>query len=929
MVRGNWQKRVERAQDRRDLAKIKKIRKGQKAVYKALVQKDLWPLLDKFKLLGICDLERPPDKLHLWVDCLPKSREKEERAAADLEEDDDVSSRKGKKKPKKKSKGLASPAAKKAHPRSHENVKDDEGDEDEQLLCHQYFFTGKCDAFEKGGKPKKNASSCVHCHYSAKKELTLATVLNRKSRKERDSSSPDEQTTKTVINRASNAAALAQMKLDGIDIDSAEMEALSERKNDNFGIEMLHYMDVSLLSAQSGKIDAIDLIMKMFEAENVNIGAIAYVAYGDVLLFDRYDGGVLTSEEAELQIFGGGAKGMSTDDNSSAISDGIIHFPATVLEQVISYLPGGYAGILPSLCKSLYEEIGTTSPSLWKELMERNGWALPDDPRSDPKTLYKTFFVSHYRACERVKSLKDSIKNLIERLPIEVESRNTASIQIEDTCNRENPELYSSVFNSTIVIWDEGSVLVGTRGDCVLRLFRTYVRQNSGDEIALREVFYMRVAPVPLSKKFICRQESIALDERYVACSFEMNDRYFVTSITKDDLLSNSTETAIEGNGDILTVLDISLSFLEYYSNTDKDSVINTFDFLDDVDVDSIHETVKFNLKSGLRACGNGVFCVIVHISVVVGEEQEQNHLGILSLSLSKGRNTIVDFIALRPPDGDVWPELTTNYKLKKRADSTEILCYFPPMESLSNATNIPVLESSSFVTVVDRHGRFGVFHHKSPVSTLNESFRLAGSAGEDFCLRLPEFIATSFFVRSTERSKTQLAFQITPTRGDAVESQVLILERHYERIVSMKCLDRNYVILICAKDDDPDAIDGNWFYGDSQERALLDFIIIHVPSMKEIQCIKLSLLRNHGNLTHIEADFDTGNKSMLAGFVEGCGLVLSGAALKNFTLDNDITSKTGSTPKSTKKTKKKKRLVAGKSGKKDGFARGQGLRGG
>jgi len=155
MVRGNWQKRVERAQDRRDLAKIKKIRKGQKAVYKALVQKDLWPLLDKFKLVGICNLERPPDKLHLWVDCLPKSREKEERAAADLEEDDDVSSRKGKKKPKKKSKGLASPAAKKAHPRSHENVKDDEGDEDEQLLCHQYFFTGKCDAFEKGGKPKK------------------------------------------------------------------------------------------------------------------------------------------------------------------------------------------------------------------------------------------------------------------------------------------------------------------------------------------------------------------------------------------------------------------------------------------------------------------------------------------------------------------------------------------------------------------------------------------------------------------------------------------------------------------------------------------------------------------------------------------------------------------------------------------------------
>jgi hypothetical protein len=918
MVRGNWQKRVERAQDRRDQAKTKKIRKGQKALYKALVQNELWPLLDKFKLI---DSDSPLDNLHLWVDCKPVSRDND----AEFQDNDDSDSRQSKKKPKQKSKGDATPAIKKAHPRSHENVRDEDGVEDEQLLCHQYFFTGTCGGFAKGGKSRKNAPLCQHCHYLSKKHLTLAGALSLKSLKQKNNSSSisavhvDDENHKHVLGRASNAAALAQKILDGVDINS-DVDIISDAINENVGIDMVHYMKIPIVSTHGEKIDVTDAIMKVFSVEKVNIGAIAYVAYGNVLLFDRFDGGVVISPEAELDIFGGSDEDNEHIINSAAISDGLIHFPGTVLEHVLGYLPGGYAGILPRVCKSLYQEVGTTSPSLWKLLIQRSGWPLPEDPDSDPTTLHKAAFLSHFRICQRVKAFNNGIKNLIENVDSNSIGKNTALSRFQEKQN-------FPTGNSILCLWNESSVLVASRSDCVLRLFKCY-GQNSTDKKSLREVFNLRLAPVPLSKKVECSLESIALDDRYAACSFSVSGKYFVTSITKEDLLSNSTENVIEGN-DILQIHDLTKSFLEYYESIDDSQMRDT---LVNLDVNGM-ETVRVKVIDDLKACGNGIFCAIVRISVATDEdefadEDEDISVGVLSLSLSKERNAVLDFVLLPSSlyDAAASLRISTNYHLKRRTDSTELTC------------SIPSWESDLFFTVVDRKGKFEeirVSHQGMFAPTLDESWDLLPNDREStHTVRTPENIATSYLLQNQDNLTRRVACILYPAHDHTVDSTVLFLERDYESVLSMKCMNRDYLVLVCAcgRTENPPIFDGHWFGDDfdrlSNTQGLFHLVIVHVPSKKEIQCTELSLSQAYAGEPKLPRLFDVGNHCTVVGLVEDFGITLSGAALMDSTtFTNETCGET--TSKAAKKVKKKKRLTAVKSGKKDGFARGQGLRGG
>ena len=70
MVRGNWQRRVELNESRRNEAKQKKLRSEEKKAYKSLVQK-LLSVLERHDNVIWQHLEEKAWEIHIWVDSIP------------------------------------------------------------------------------------------------------------------------------------------------------------------------------------------------------------------------------------------------------------------------------------------------------------------------------------------------------------------------------------------------------------------------------------------------------------------------------------------------------------------------------------------------------------------------------------------------------------------------------------------------------------------------------------------------------------------------------------------------------------------------------------------------------------------------------------------------------------------------------------------
>ena len=105
-----------------------------------------------------------------------------------------------------------------------------------------------------------------------------------------------------------------------------------------------------------------ELLSKILVSDKVSIIRIAYVAYCNVLLFYRFDGRKVLDEENELKLFHSSELGNSINmSDSNQECDNIINLLGPVLEPILSYLPDKYIGVVPSICITFYDEIGTSS----------------------------------------------------------------------------------------------------------------------------------------------------------------------------------------------------------------------------------------------------------------------------------------------------------------------------------------------------------------------------------------------------------------------------------------------------------------------------------------------------------------------------------------------------------------------------------------
>ena len=853
MARGNFQRRIEIAQERQKEQKNKKLRKEQRSVHKALVHNVLWPLLDQFKYTNP---NLPLGKMHLWVDSIPELGQ--EQSTVDEVDDVDSASKKGnhKKTGKSRAKGDAKPAMKKYHPRSHENAEDDNEEDDEPLLCLDFFFTGTCQGLQSGGKSKKGRTHCDLVHPS-KKELTLASIL--KPTQSVNNLNVDAQ---VALKRSSTAALTTQKKLDGDEIPIAEM-TLSKSP----GIDMLYHLEVPLVG-EGAAGNMTKLVTSMLAKGKVAVSSIAYVVYGNVLIFDRCDGGKVISPQNERKLLG-----IDDDsDDEDPKSDRLIKFPAAVLEQILMYLPGSFSGLVPMVCKNLRAEIGTQSPALWRQLIRREGWVEPKcDDQADPITFYKSFFISHERIRQRVEAFKGGVEKLVNPDNKTELSRGTALGSLSE---------YLEDLDSVVMhIWSENSVLIASQNDCMLHLY-TVSKQNSSDEKLLREIMQVRLAPVPISKKIHCWLSHMAMDDCYVLFSFDVDGRSILASMTKDELLSNSTEEMIEC-GDSLKTHDLSVAIKDYVQTKGDDAFLVGDQIYDD---DMIFKVID------LKEIGHGLFCILVNIDASNGDGEEDDVevcTGFLSFSVSEGIERVLDYVEIPMDIASGTPILATNVQWKHRSEIVEIVC------KSSKGHEI-------YVANVDRSG---IIHQKA---YLNQYRRIVP---EDRAVEMPKYSSHALRTPSRLVGYSEIGGRLDVYTLEPDSPPIdLFLQQDFNTILSMNHLEDGYVLMLCRRDPETlpaeEDIDGHWFgenVSSISQVHCLYFIVIHIPTMTEIYVSSVLSTQKVDMMVAI------GNDRTIAAAVGGAGSCFSGSSIVSLkTLEEDSSSH-----KQKKVKKKNKRLVA------------------
>ena len=902
MSRGR-QKRVEKAQERREDAKKKKVRKEIRSFYKSLVQNQLLPLLDKVNtnMNNVkCNVPVPVEKIHLWVDAIPNSRvSKNDIVQDEIDEDKSSNSSSSKKNRKKKSSMQGPSSAKKAHPRS--VVEEEDQVDDEPLLCRRYFFTNECTGNKKTGKSKKSVQSCQYGHnHHSSKHMTLAKALMNTTN---SGLNDDTDNIKETLKRASKAAAVSQMKLDGASGGEIDVDKID-------GIDMLHHLAIPIKSLDPGgnAMTATELISKTLVAEKVPISGIAYVVYNDNLLYDRFEGGKMIDEETEKNLFESNDQGIgSIQKSANQEGNDIVDFSGPVLELILTFLPDKYSGLVPTVCKSFSHEIGTHSPALWKYLLSRHNWpmgCLEYARDANPITLSRDSFVNHFYVYRRVEALNHAVCDVMYANTDNSTCTNTPKSSLIATKMFGNQKNGGGYF-SELLFWDENSVLAVSKDDCVLRMFNVSSEQNSS--ISCKLIIELRVAPVPASKKQSCSLESVALDDRYLSCVYIVDGEFVITSILKEHILTNSMEESIVG-GEILKSHDLTTKFLEFREeNMDtEDYAFLVHPLLANEDN---REDLFVSLLSSIYTCGHGVFCAIAEVFLSGNELTEMNvFTGIITLSASKGRNLVLDFIPL--PDADAIFSLSTNYQRKDRIAPTVVAIKSPSSSDL-------------LLVSVDRNGKF---RSRDLETTSDEITEIRIRDHTNWCniltLNSRNYVVTSYLYSElsiVDSACKSVAISVQNVGADNLNdiTSIIKLRNVYQKILAMAFIEEDYLMITCAciNPRDPEWRTSVFANNEDSTEAnkVLDFVMIHMPSRSEIHCSSVRMSPS-ASVEDMGSPFpvlmNCSKKGAMAAIVGGKGICVTG--INRMGLANGMANKKSSKTKKVK-TKKKKFSVTGK----------------
>ena len=579
MVRGNWQKRVESAQARREEQRARKARKGDREAHRQM-SSGLMSYLASYDdgppsggSIGGADALQP-QLMHVWVDSDPRSnsgggngRAPAQDSAGFDSDDEGIGKKRGKKGGgggKKQSRRPQQGSAKKAHPRQglkNSHHFDEEGGAsgaDAQQLCVRHFFYNKCAglaaAGKKGGGGKGGAAVCKLQHM---RDTTLALALKKVREVEGDIA-------------ASASAVISASDGGGEDQDEQVGGAASSIAEDA-SMSMLWYLPVPLeedTDNDSGK-GINEILQSVLSKSKLGAATIVYVCLGKRLLYDRNRGGVIeepmtvpsddvvANDGDKAPRKHGRSRGESMAERKGSMCDGedteeaniLLHFPASVLESILTYLPDTYTGNLPRVCKAWNAEIGKTSPNLWYQLLLRQGLPLPVEKSAEgfllpagvgtetagsPRDICRSAFVSHYEALRDLRAIHQFFLKL-EGQTIQTSIDPTEACFMHYNSSPGAPREGSGSVAS-MKVWSEGKVLAAFEEDCTLRLFEAASAGESN--LICRQTVSVIVSPEPKSKRGQWEMTGMDLDDQYVSCICQSGGRWDFNRVSElaDDI---------------------------------------------------------------------------------------------------------------------------------------------------------------------------------------------------------------------------------------------------------------------------------------------------------------------------------------------------------------------------------------------------------
>jgi hypothetical protein len=591
MVRG-WQKRVEETAARRVAGKQRRQKKDTRASFKAMVA----------VLLAEIDKHRHSDEtvFHIWTDAIP----------SDLAPIRDSNSMDADDEPKRKSKGGGRNNKSEGGKNRKGRGKDDEDNnaeaDERDRLCRKQFYAGQCDDFKKKKGGGKKSFGCQLVHYSNnQKQKTLAAVLN-----------PD---TNNVL--VSTETAMIEASLDDVEETATT------------GMEMLHYFSINFAD-YPGKPDGehtsvAQALSQTMADKSCNYASLVYVAIeGGTLLFDRYQGGL--QEVPDLARLLGDGKRVTENtppNNEAGVVDNIekaASIPSSVLEYILMFLPDIAVATMIQVCSSWHKEIGTTSPSLWKHLLLRREWPLPNSSSvsSGDNALTSTVenmrdtFTLHYQADRDVSAIKQALVPLYN--PRRGGTTTNSEIEMVSqafSARRTAPQEGNGCVS--IHIWSPTEVIAAYVSDCTIRLFKAV--EKEGGEKACRELVSVSVDPFRNTKKHRTTLVAMELDDETIGCLLHDQGsrqcKSYLSFLSRDDYLEAAGSNTYESLGwseleeEVLKVVDIGKSVLNHIADKYgfEQRLLPLADFLSD---GGSFQEVEVLVSKSLVACGHGRFLV-------------------------------------------------------------------------------------------------------------------------------------------------------------------------------------------------------------------------------------------------------------------------------------------------------------------------------
>lgn len=889
MVRGNWQRRVELNESRRNEAKQKKLRSEEKKAYKSLVQK-LLSVLERHDNVIWQHLEEKAWEIHIWVDSIP-SDEVEPR----INTWDEKSTKSSRSRDRSLSIESERPIkAKKKHPNSKRPMEEKQSEVfSAPRLCCSQFFSGEC---KNMNTKKKGYNSCMHTHYT-KRSKTLAEVLKKNE---------------SGGSKAEKILALSEAALP----EAQEEESMATE--DSRAMDMVY--DI-VLPSQSGKGSISEYITGILSQKGCSIGSIVYLTFNGVLLFDRYrDGLVIPENDLRGCLSRGKRHGASFKNNSDMWKA----LPGSVLEYVLIFLSEREIATMSSVCQMWNAEIGK-SPNLWRHFLQRRNWPFDSNGEEDTDVSLRSAFMSHYSAVRDMKAIQEGIAEIMTKTT----SKRKESFSRSLESLREPPNTFT--FCRSVEIWSPNHVLCAYESQCRLHLFTTIDKSGSDGEKVCRELVGKSVDPYRKTKRIDSELVDMAIDEENIACllatSPSNGGQYSVRKmvlVKREDFLISDL-SAEEGT---LQVIDINESIINFLLEFDDVNDEDLEEFLSLLEAGYDLESFEVNPSQSIASCGNGLF--MIHASLEL--EHEFYFYCQKNFLFSADTGTIVlmsDVNIRRPyvraPPGDTHHEDMVLTSSVSKDDRGSYQCTFASASSRSlDLTTDGYIDSNA------------VIHNPSPPTDNSSVSVLAKALSEGY----------SLWTGRRQRAITLVGSYLVVADNTSISdfnegTKYRSFVSFYSQEIGCKCIevDGNFQVLLLVPIreehvlvlgttftlDDND-FDGDWLGLTSTWSRSLQGYIFHVPSRTQISdiCFLNDLERklNHPGILYESPVRIAVNGGTVAAAMWREAIVMTGEDVRTAKENLPVKDNNNS------KMKKKKKKTPKKGGKKDGFARGMSLRG-